>query len=559
MKRNKITAMILAMIMVLTMIPSVAFAGVNNAEDDPSSYGYEETAADSVKVYVTVSNDGMPLKANDEDETVTAHMEVNVPYFDLKEYGLENYYRYETKNGTGSYINKTLVERPTTLHLFIYIAERYYLGLDENDCGVAKEVSKVLDYAKETEMFYMDGTSAYTGKLKAFTPGGAPTSFYIAGGFWGHDENLNYYRNHRYPLMSPAWGATADYMLLSDGDIIEVAMNTDWDKISSGYNLCFNKDDFEGEAGDEITVTSMSARRSAWGDKETPVLTHTEELSVILYDAEWNKTDAEVKYNGDGTYNIKLPEKTGEYYLLGTGLTAKTKSCVDAPATAKVVVTEKQAEPTPEPTPTPEPEQPQEPSEDELKAEAVKAAEITATAKATSYAKVKVSWNKVAEADKYQVYRATSKNGNYTRISTTASTSINNTKNVKTGKTYYYKVRAMAEIADETLYSDFSAVKSAKPVLAKVTGVKAKAAKKKITVSWKKVAGANGYKIYRYNSSTGKYKVVKTVTKGSTVKWTNSSLKKGKTYRYKIKAYRNVDGKKVYSPSYSAVVKAKVK
>jgi lactocepin len=80
-----------------------------------------------------------------------------------------------------------------------------------------------------------------------------------------------------------------------------------------------------------------------------------------------------------------------------------------------------------------------------------------------------------------------------------------------------------------------------------------------VSVTWKKVDGATGYKIYRANSASGKYKVVKTIKSGKTVKWTNSKLKKGKTYRYKIKAYRTVDGKKVYSPSYSAVVKAKAK
>ena len=56
----------------------------------------------------------------------------------------------------------------------------------------------------------------------------------------------------------------------------------------------------------------------------------------------------------------------------------------------------------------------------------------------------------------------------------------------------------------------------------------------------------------------GKYKKVKTITKGSTVKYTKTGLKQGKTYYFKVKAYRKVSNKKVYS-SYSKVKSAKIK
>lgn len=547
--KKKITALLLMCIMVFTMMPASVFAGVNNAEDDPSAYGYDESDADSVKAYITISNDGMPLQGRDENNTTMAHLEVDVPYFDLSEYGLEKYYRYETKDGYGFYVNSNLIKRPTVLHMYIYVAERYYLGLPEDECGVAKEVSKVLDYCKATEVKYMDGTKAYTtdGKKTGISTSGSATSLYINAGFWGHDENLNYYRNHRFPLMNKAYGATADYMLMSDGDIIEVALNTDWNKISTGDFLSFNKDDYEGEAGETLSVSTMGTARNGWD--ETPVLAFTEDLDVALYDSNWKKTDAEVTAKGGGNYDITLPDKAGKYYLLGTGIDAKKASCVDAPASAEVVVSKT------------EPQQPQEPekSEDQLKAEDVEAAKVTLTAKATDYAKIKISWNKVESADKYEVYRATSKNGKYSRISTTSKTSLTDTKSIKTGKTYYYKVRAAVSTSEGTAYSDYSKVKYAKPVLAKVTGVKAKAGKKAVTVSWSKTAGANGYTVYRCDPKSSKYKAVKTIKSSKTIKWTNSKLKKGKTYKYKVKAYRTVDGKKVYSTSYSKVVSAKTK
>ena len=42
--------------------------------------------------------------------------------------------------------------------------------------------------------------------------------------FWGQGENLTYFLNHQYQLMKPGMGATADYMTLEDGDVIDVAM-----------------------------------------------------------------------------------------------------------------------------------------------------------------------------------------------------------------------------------------------------------------------------------------------------------------------------------------------
>ena len=79
-----------------------------------------------------------------------------------------------------------------------------------------------------------------------------------------------------------------------------------------------------------------------------------------------------------------------------------------------------------------------------------------------------------------------------------------------------------------------------------------------ITVKWKAIPGAEGYQIVRATKKSGKYKTVKTIKNAKTVSWKNTKLKKGKTYYYKIRAYRTVAGKPVYS-SYSAVKYKKVK
>ncbi len=176
-----------------------------------------------------------------------------------------------------------------------------------------------------------------------------------------------------------------------------------------------------------------------------------------------------------------------------------------------------------------------------------------------SYNSNKITWNKVTGASGYEVMRATSKTGTYKTVKTITSGSTLSYTNtsLKTGSTYYYKVRAYRTVDGKKVYSRYSSIVSSKPVL-NTPSITLTAGSKKATVKWSKVSGANGYEIYRTTSKTGKYSKVKTVIKSSTVSYTNSNLTKRKTYYYKVRAYRTINGKKVYS-SYSTVKSVKVK
>lgn len=85
---------------------------------------------------------------------------------------------------------------------------------------------------------------------------------------------------------------------------------------------------------------------------------------------------------------------------------------------------------------------------------------------------------------------------------------------------------------------------------------KAAAGKKKATLTWKKVKGAAGYQVYRSMRKNGKYVCVKKNLKAE--KYTDKKLKKGKTYYYKVRAYKKVNGKTI-TGAYSAIRKVKVK
>lgn len=160
-----------------------------------------------------------------------------------------------------------------------------------------------------------------------------------------------------------------------------------------------------------------------------------------------------------------------------------------------------------------------------LKTPAPKASSIA------SSGKIKVSWPSVYKADKYEVYRATSKSGKYTKVKTTTLKYYNDTK-ATAEKTYYYKVKAIK--ADNTaLNSSMSSYVSKVCDLAKPTITVKRNSKGDPKVSWKKVSYADKYYVYRATKKSGTYSKVKTTT---SLSYTDTKAKAGKTYYYKVKA-----------------------
>ena len=157
--------------------------------------------------------------------------------------------------------------------------------------------------------------------------------------------------------------------------------------------------------------------------------------------------------------------------------------------------------------------------------------------------KIKICWDAIEGATKYQVYRATSKSGKYSLVRTTTQTSWLNTS-ASAGKTYYYKVRAVA--AKSAANSAYSAISSrtcdcAQPKIAvSLTYGTPK-------ISWQSVSGASKYEVYRATSKTGSYTRIKTTTSKS---YKDTGAKKDKTYYYKVRA---VASKSSANSVYSAI------
>ena len=69
----------------------------------------------------------------------------------------------------------------------------------------------------------------------------------------------------------------------------------------------------------------------------------------------------------------------------------------------------------------------------------------------------------------------------------------------------------------------------------------------KIKCSWEKIAGVDGYIVYRGTSKNGKYEKVWTVEDPEKTSYINTNRTTGKTYFYKLRAYAKSDGKTVYT------------
>ncbi len=159
---------------------------------------------------------------------------------------------------------------------------------------------------------------------------------------------------------------------------------------------------------------------------------------------------------------------------------------------------------------------------------------------------VKITWGKVSGADTYRIYRKTSKT-DWEYIGSTSKTGYTD-KTAKSGTKYYYAVRARNEAGNSSLSSSLSKLYLADPTLKTP-----KSTKSGVTLEWNKVSGADGYMVYRKTGS-GSYKKIATVKGYKKVKYTDKSAKKGKTYTYKVKAYKS----KTYS-AYSNAKKIKDK
>ena len=169
---------------------------------------------------------------------------------------------------------------------------------------------------------------------------------------------------------------------------------------------------------------------------------------------------------------------------------------------------------------------------------------------------ITASWTKSGSIDmtRYEVYRSrTGKAGSFGKIGETASLKFED-KTAKAGQTYYYKVCGVKVLDDAAYKTAFSNVVNAK--IKKVTASYVKESKmvirsyyagRAIKVTWTSPrVKVDGYEIWRSKTLNGKYIKIKT-TGTDARQWTNTGLKLQDRWYYKVRGYKYVNGKKVYT------------
>ena len=141
-----------------------------------------------------------------------------------------------------------------------------------------------------------------------------------------------------------------------------------------------------------------------------------------------------------------------------------------------------------------------------------------------------IYWSAVDGANRYYVYRSTTKDGTYSFLGSTANLNYTDSK-ANAGTTYYYKVKALAADGTDSSLSAAVAItcRCARPVVTPdyltSTG--------KPYIYWSAVDGASQYEVYRSGSSNGTYEYVGTTT---ATNYTDNKANAGYTYYYKVKA-----------------------
>lgn len=164
---------------------------------------------------------------------------------------------------------------------------------------------------------------------------------------------------------------------------------------------------------------------------------------------------------------------------------------------------------------------------------------------------IKLTWNIVNGADKYEVYRNYLDTGNFDKIMTIETNSFIDTTATAVTR-YFYRIKAVKE---NGVASEFSEIIFMPYV--NISNPSIKSYNDKAILKWERNKYVDGYAIYRSTSKEGTYEEIKKINNNSTTSYTDKSIKAKTVYYYKIKAYKKYENKDYFSADSKIVEKTK--
>ena len=172
--------------------------------------------------------------------------------------------------------------------------------------------------------------------------------------------------------------------------------------------------------------------------------------------------------------------------------------------------------------------------------------------KNVAYRTLRVEWAIVEGSAGYQVYRSDNQDGEYTLLAEIAdgmAMSYDDTT-CECGKPYYYYIKACQQTDTETLWGEASAIVSGRTTPEKVSLRGTTSEKEtKVTLTWKKVNGAQGYEVFKDGNLVAKLENPDTLT------WSETGLSKDMEVSYKVRAYCLYNNEVVYGINSANFVK----
>ena len=556
------------------ILPAPTVTGGNDSQGRPTLKWSAVTGAAKYEVYRARSKDGDYIKYS----TVTGTSYTNTSYI---ENGNTYYYKVRALDASGtagawsSVVSVTYKQtlpaptvtggndaqgRPTLKWNAVSGAAKYEVYRARSKDGDYIKYSTVTG-TSYTNISYIENGNTYYYKVRALKSDGT-------AGAWSSIVSVTYRAASTGTLSAPAvtggndaqgrptlkWNAVtgaAKYEVYrarsKDGDYIKYSTVTGTSYTNISYiengNTYYYKVralKSDGTAGAWSSIVSVTYRAASTGTLSAPAVTGGNDAQGRPT-LKWNAVTGAAKYE---VYRAR--SKDGDYikYSTVTGTSYTNTSYIESGNTYYYKVRALGSDGTAGPDSTPV----------SVTYKAPFGAPLVTGSK-DSQGRPALKWDKVTDAAKYEVYRARSKDGTYSLMSTQSATGYTNTSYLANGTTYYYKVRALKANGTASAYSSVVTITyGTVPTPAAPAMRSAKADSAGITVSWDTAANAVTYNVYRTTDAGSSWTQVASSVKGTSYK--DTTVQKGVKYGYKVRGVA-ADGKTL-GPMSSTGVTAKV-